>query len=129
MEYSVAAAVLTAGVEASTEQNLKAAIVVVDTAGNIVAAARMTGGNYLSFNMAHLKAKTSGAMGMPTASMAERLTDPLIVSAMAKDPNVVLLGGGHPIRVNGVLVGGVGVAGGHYSADAEIAQKAASVAA
>jgi uncharacterized protein GlcG (DUF336 family) len=129
VEYAVAAAVVAAGVAAAEEKGLKAAIVVVDPAGNIVAAARLSGANYLGFNMAHLKAKTAAGFAMPTSSMAERMTDPLIVAALAKDPNVVLLGGGHPVRVNGELVGGVGVSGGHYSMDAEVGQAAAAAVA
>ncbi len=126
MEYEIAAKVLAAGVGAAQEQGLKAAVVVVDPSGNVVASARMTGANYLAYSMAHLKARTSGAFGTPTAAMAKAMTDPLVVAALAKDPNVVLLGGGHPVRVGGVLVGGVGVSGGHYSMDAEVAQAAAT---
>jgi uncharacterized protein GlcG (DUF336 family) len=129
MDYSHAASVLEAGISACETNGIKAAIVVVDLAGNIVAAARLNGATYLSYNMAHLKAKTSAGFAMPTSSMAERMTDPLIVAALAKDPNVVLLGGGHPVRHNGVLVGGVGIAGGHYSMDAELALTAAAAAA
>jgi homogentisate 1,2-dioxygenase len=126
MNYEVAAKVIAAGLAAAEEQGLKPALVVVDPSGNVVASARMDGANYLAYAMAHLKAKTSGAFGMPTAAMAKAITDPLVVAALAKDPNVVLLGGGHPVRVAGVLVGAVGVSGGHYSMDAEVAQAAAS---
>jgi uncharacterized protein GlcG (DUF336 family) len=126
MDYEVAAKVLAAGLAAAENKGLKAAIVIVDPAGNIVAASRMNGANYLGFNMAHLKARTAAGFGSSTLAMAEQMRDPLIVTAIAKDPNIVLLGGGHPIRVGGVLVGGIGISGAHYSMDAEVAQTAAS---
>jgi uncharacterized protein GlcG (DUF336 family) len=126
MEYLHAAAVLAAGLAACEMKGLKAAIVVTDVAGNVVASARMTGSGYHAYNMAHLKARTAAGFGMPTSSMAERMTDPLIVAALAKDPDVVLLGGGHPVRSDSVLVGGVGISGGHHSMDAEVALTAAA---
>jgi uncharacterized protein GlcG (DUF336 family) len=126
MEYPHAAAVLAAGIAACEAKGLKAAIVVTDLAGNVVASARMSGAGYHAYNMAHLKARTAAGFGMPTSSMAERMTDPLIVAAFAKDPDVVLLGGGHPVRQDSVLVGGVGISGGHYSMDSEVALQAAA---
>jgi uncharacterized protein GlcG (DUF336 family) len=66
MDYSHAASVLEAGISACETNGIKAAIVVVDLAGNIVAAARLNGATYLSYNMAHLKAKTSAGFAMPT---------------------------------------------------------------
>jgi uncharacterized protein GlcG (DUF336 family) len=129
MEYALAAAVLSAGVNACETNGVRGAVVVTDTAGNVVASARLSGAGYHTYNMAHLKARTSAGFGSATAAMAERMTDPLIVAALAKDPHVVLLGGGHPVRHNGVLVGGVGIAGGHYSMDAELALAAAAAAA
>jgi uncharacterized protein GlcG (DUF336 family) len=129
MDYALAAAVLAAGVAEAERQGIKAAIVVTDVAGNVVASARMNGAGYHAYNMAHLKARTSAGFSAPTSSMAERMTDPLIVAALAKDPNVVLLGGGYPVRHDSIMVGGVGISGGHYSMDAEIALIAASAAA
>jgi uncharacterized protein GlcG (DUF336 family) len=129
MDYTLAAAVLAAGVTEAEKQGIKAAIVVTDLAGNVIASARMNGAGHHTYNMAHLKARTAAGFASPTSAMAERMTDPLIVAALAKDPNVVLLGGGHPVRHNSVMVGGVGIAGGHYSSDAEIALIAASAAA
>ena len=34
---------------------------------------------------------------------------------------MILFGGGTPINVDGVMIGGIGVSGGHYSQDQECA--------
>jgi uncharacterized protein GlcG (DUF336 family) len=35
---------------------------------------------------------------------------------------LVVFGGGYPIKVGGSVVGGIGVSGGHYSQDMDVAQ-------
>ena len=39
-----------------------------------------------------------------------------------------MFGGGYPIVVDGALVGGVGVSGGHYSEDMQVAEAGLSAA-
>jgi uncharacterized protein GlcG (DUF336 family) len=39
----------------------------------------------------------------------------------------VIFGGGYPLKIDGQIVGGIGVSGGHYSQDMEVAQAALAV--
>jgi glc operon protein GlcG len=129
MRYAVAEAVVAAAVKAASEKGTPIAAVVVDTGGHVVASARMDGCNFLALGMAGRKAVTSGVMGAPTSFLAENMAaDPIIHNALLSDPNIVLLGGGVPIMLDGALAGGLGVAGGHYKMDADVAQAAVAAA-
>jgi glc operon protein GlcG len=129
MRYAVAEAVVAAAVKAASEKGTSVAAVVVDNGGHVVASARMDGCNFLAFGMATRKAVTSGVMGAPTAFLAERMAaDPIIHNALLSDPNIVLLGGGLPIMIDGALAGGLGVSGGHYAMDMEVADAAIAAA-
>ncbi len=44
------------------------------------------------------------------------------MGAPAGIDRLVVFGGGYPIKVGGAVVGGIGVSGGHYSQDMEVAQ-------
>ncbi len=47
---------------------------------------------------------------------------PLAAGAAAGIDRLVIFGGGYPIIVEGKIVGGIGVSGGHYKEDMEVAQ-------
>jgi len=40
----------------------------------------------------------------------------------AANDRLVVFGGGYPVVVDGAVVGGIGVSGGHYSEDQEVAE-------
>ncbi len=123
LQLSLALELVQATLKAAEAAEFKAAVVVVDTAGNVVASARADGLAFPNYNAAYRKARTSGIMGAPTHVLADFLNqDPLIAAAMAKDPDIFLLPGGLPIVVEGVPVGGLGVAGAHYSQDQAAAE-------
>jgi uncharacterized protein GlcG (DUF336 family) len=41
--------------------------------------------------------------------------------------DLVVFGGGHPITIDGQIVGGIGVSGGHYSYDIQCVEQALSI--
>ena len=58
------------------------------------------------------KAFTSASMGRPTLGLAGFLKDRRELDGLRDmDPRLVILGGGLPIKINGALVGGIGVGG------------------
>jgi uncharacterized protein GlcG (DUF336 family) len=58
------------------------------------------------------KAFTSASMGQPTAKMANLIAEkPELAGLRDMDSRLVILGGGLPIKINGELVGGIGVGG------------------
>lgn len=58
------------------------------------------------------KAYTSASMGRPTADFADLIKKmPEIAGLRDMDPNILILGGGLPIKVAGEKIGGIGVGG------------------
>ena len=46
------------------------------------------------------------------------------MAGIVHTPRLVVFGGGYPIKVDGQVVGGIGVSGGHYSEDQQVAETA-----
>ncbi len=82
------------------------------------------GGAFLfSVDIAQDKAFTAATTGTATATFAGYFIDaPVIREALARRERVTLLGGGLPIKVDGRVVGGIGVSGGSAEQDASWAQ-------
>ena len=58
------------------------------------------------------KAFTSASMGRPSGALAGAIANnPPLAGLRDMDPRLVILAGGLPIRINGQLVGGIGVGG------------------
>lgn len=99
-------------------------VVVVDPAGQLVTFRRMDGAPLLSIGIAQDKAFTAAAFGLPTDQWHSFIKDdePLRLG-IVHTPRLVTFGGGYPIHApGGDIVGAIGVSGGHYSEDMEVAQ-------
>ena len=83
----------------------------------------MDGAPLLSVELAKDKAYTSAAYGFPTHGWYDFIKDdgPLL-HGIVKTRRLIIFGGGYPVEIDGALVGGVGVSGGHYTQDMEVAQ-------
>lgn len=97
---------------------------VVDESGVQKAFARMDGAPLLSVQVAQDKAYTAAGFGMPTDGWFDFIKgdEPLRVGAPTGIDRLVVFGGGYPITVDGVVIGGIGVSGGHYTQDMAVAQ-------
>jgi len=95
------------------------AMVVVDPGGNVVASQRMDGAQLVAMELATDKAYTAVACGEPTELWAE-CTQPgnsdwgLALSAGGR---FIVFAGGLPLKVNGVVVGALGISGGPSEID------------
>jgi glc operon protein GlcG len=96
-------------------------IVVVDEGANLLAFLRMDGSRVLSIDSATRKAMTSAATGLPTGGLA---ADMELRLGLATSGKVTNLKGGLPLKVNGFVVGGIGVGSGTGEQDLECAQAA-----
>ena len=102
-------------------------VVVVDACGDEKASERMDGNGAASTVLAPIKARTSAAFRRPTAVLAEGVSaDPAGVASFTT-AGFSLLGGGHPLQQDGMVIGAVGVGGGTPAQDAEVAAAAAAV--
>jgi uncharacterized protein GlcG (DUF336 family) len=101
-------------------------IAIVDASGVLKALDRMDGAPLVSIQIAQDKAYTSVGFGMPSGAWHDFIKDdpPLAAGAPTGIDRLVIFGGGFPISVDDVLVGGIGVSGGHYSEDSAVAEAA-----
>ena len=99
-------------------------IAIVDDGGTLKAFSRMDGAPLLSIQVAQDKAYTAAGFGLPTDQWHEFIKNdpPLAAGATAAIQRLVIFGGGYPIKIGDQIVGGIGVSGGHYSQDMEVAQ-------
>lgn len=99
-------------------------IAIVDPAGTLIQFRRMDGAALLSVEIAQNKAYTAISFGgMATHEWYEFIkNDPPLLHGIVHTPRLVVFGGGYPVKVGEALVGGIGVSGGHYSQDMEVAK-------
>ncbi|TRM85941.1 cobalamin adenosyltransferase, partial [Sulfolobus sp. A20-N-G8] len=87
---------------------------------------RMDGAPLLSVQVAIDKAYTAVGFGMPTHQWYDFIKNdpPLALGAPSGINRLIIFGGGYPIVLNGKIVGGIGVSGGHYTEDMKVAEAA-----
>jgi uncharacterized protein GlcG (DUF336 family) len=118
-----------AGERHATAMGQSFVIAVVDESGVLKALSRMDGAPLLSVQVAQDKAYTAAGFGLATDAWHDFIKNdpPLADGAPTGVDRLVIFGGGFPLKVDGQLVGGIGVSGGHYSQDMEVAKAALSV--
>lgn len=98
-------------------------IAIVDSDGTLKAYSRMDGAPLLSVQISQDKAYTAISFGMATHEWHEFVkNDPPLRDGIIKTDRLIVFGGGYPISVNEQIIGGIGVSGGHYSQDMEVAR-------
>jgi uncharacterized protein GlcG (DUF336 family) len=99
-------------------------IAVVDESGVLKAFSRMDGAALLSVQVAQDKAYTAVGFGLSTDGWHDFIKDdpPLAAGATTGIDRLVVFGGGYPIKGDGHIIGAIGVSGGHYTQDMEVAQ-------
>ncbi|ROQ96527.1 uncharacterized protein GlcG (DUF336 family) [Streptomyces sp. 2132.2] len=120
----LARAIVDAALAAARETELRFAIAVVDESGHLSAFARMDGSGLMTIQIAQDKAYTAAAFGLSTTDWHEFVENDAQLAPGARTgiDRLVTFGGGLPIVVEGQLVGGIGVSGGHWSDDVKIAE-------
>jgi uncharacterized protein GlcG (DUF336 family) len=104
-------------------------IAVVDDSGVLKAFSRMDGAALLSVQIAQDKAYTATGFGLSTDAWHDFVKDdpPLAMGAAPGIDRLILFGGGYPIKIGDAIAGGIGVSGGHYTQDMEVAQAGLAV--
>lgn len=116
-----AKAVLRAAEREAGRLRVPSFIVVVDVCGDVKASSRQDGNSRASLTLAPLKAQTALAFRTPTATLAERTTDPIRAQSLLA-AGFTLLGGGLPLTADGQVIGAVGVGGGSPDQDIQVAE-------
>ena len=103
-------------------------ITIVDEGGNLVAFSRMDNAPILSIGISQNKAYTAVAFGKPTSEWYPMIKDePALLNGIVHTPNLVIFGGGIPIKVDGKIIGGIGVSGGSSEEDEKCCEAALQV--
>lgn len=129
LSLSAAQRVADAAVAAARTHGVAACVAVSDPSGEPIVTVRMNGAPRLCAEIARNKAYTVASFnGLPTHVWWPVIADdPALVHGITHTPRLVIFGGGSPIRIDGALVGAVGVAGGSTEQDRAIAEAAAEV--
>ena len=95
--------------------------------GNLKAFARMDGARILSIEISQHKAYTA-LFGLATQDFFKYIqTDPSLLIGVPQLARVSAYGGGLPIKVDGAIVGAIGVSGGTVQNDIDCAEAALAV--
>jgi uncharacterized protein GlcG (DUF336 family) len=114
---------LDAAVEKAREIGVPFNIAVTDEAGDMKAFVRMDGAIKLGLDISLNKAFTSASTGLPSDKWFEYIKeDAPLLHGITHTPRFVVFGGGMPIMDGDHLIGAVGVSGGHYTQDMEVAK-------
>jgi len=97
-------------------------VAVLDESGLLKGFCRMDGAPLISIEVAQNKAYTA-LLGSPSQDFFNRIKDnPALLAGVPHIPRIVTFGGGLPIRIDGAVVGAIGVSGGSVEQDIECAQ-------
>ncbi len=118
--------VMSAAIAKANELGVPMSIAVVDDSGQLKAFLRMDGAIFPSVTVAQDKAYTASGFGLPTIQWYDAIKDdPRLLHGIGSISRFTMLGGGHPIVSDGAVIGAIGVSGGSYQQDAEVAQAGA----
>ena len=103
----------------ATRREVAMGLAVVDTGGQVVATARMDGAQLIAVDLATDKAYTAVALGQPTEAWAASTqpggSDWGLCTTLGG--RLVVFAGGLPVKVDGHVVGGIGVSGSAATVD------------
>ena len=98
-------------------------LVITDECGVVTASLRMDGATEATLKIAEDKAYTSASLNIATHALWDMIkNDPPLQFGFPSQPRIVTFGGGYPIKHDGAKIGAIGVSGGHYSDDMEVAR-------
>jgi uncharacterized protein GlcG (DUF336 family) len=121
---TAAVALIEAARAAATEIGVGVSVAVTDAAGNLTVFERTDGSPFLTAEVAINKAWTAASYDLATHVWNTYLTADSKAAQLAHTPRLVAVGGGYPVREGGKLIGGIGISGGTYLQDQQIAEEA-----
>lgn len=116
---------IAAGVAKAKQLGFNMSIAICDEAGGLKSFVRMDGASDMSLRISQDKAYTAASLGLATHAFWDFVkNDPPLLHGIVNYPRLIVFGGGYPIKENGKVIGAIGVSGGHYSDDMEVARAA-----
>ena len=119
---ALAAKMIEAAAAKATSLGVPQVIAILDESGLLKAFCRMDGAPLISIEVAQNKAYTA-LLGAPSQDFFNRIKDdPALLAGAPHIPRIAVFGGGLPIKIDGVVVGGIGVSGASVEQDIACAQ-------
>ena len=116
---------LGAALAEAQSQGVAVTISIVAGGGHLLALRRQQDSSFLGIESSKRKAVTASQLKTPTHVLSEigqKL--PELQKAFDKDHNILTIAGGFPIVADGVVIGGLGIAGGDFNQDKVIGESA-----
>ena len=113
----------------AAEFGIPATVAIVDDGGHLLMLERMEGGRFHTVHSSTTKAITAASNKRPTTTKGAQGQELDVLHALglalaAGPKNWTAMEGGYPVMVENECVGGIGVSGGDWKQDEEIAQAA-----
>ena len=129
---SGAKAMLAAATAKAEEYGIAVTVAIVDAGGHMLVLERMDGGRFHTVHSSTTKAVTASSNKRPTTTKGAQGQEldtlhAIGLSLAAGAGRGTAMEGGFPILVDGECVGGIGVSGGDWQQDEDIAKAAVSV--
>jgi glc operon protein GlcG len=106
------------------ELKVEIAVSIVDKGGHLAGFMRTENCSFATIEVSKMKASTACAFGMPTDAIGELVqTNPFMKKAFESFKEIFYFGGGLPILLDNIIIGGIGVAGVNPVQDKDIAGK------
>lgn len=126
LTYEIARSAAEAAGERARADGHTISVAVVDESGNLVHFSRGDDCGYITFETAKGKAVLCAGFRVPAKDLVSDAVSRAAFWASVSDKlGVVVTGGGYPLTLDGVLIGGVGCGGGHGPQDEDCARAAA----
>ena len=110
------------GQKKAKKMNIAAVFAVVNSEGNLIIEERMDNAILISIEVAYKKAYTAAALKLNTEDLTALVQPGAMFYGLQSDPKYIVFGGGMLLKVDGKIVGAVGVSGGSAQEDMEIAK-------
>ena len=114
--------IIRAGEKKAKEMNIAAVFAVVNAEGNLIIEERMDNAILVSIDVAYKKAYTAAALKLNTEDLTALVQPGAMFYGLQSDSKYIVFGGGMLLKVDGKIVGAVGVSGGSAQEDMEIAK-------
>jgi uncharacterized protein GlcG (DUF336 family) len=129
MNLEIAQSLINAAIDEAKRLEVNIAVTVVDSGEHLVAFARMDGVSYITVDITRRKALTACNYRVPSQKLFSiAYSHPALPAELAKNDELCMLGGGLPIEIANVCIGGLGIGGANsVEQDEKIALKAKSI--
>lgn len=114
--------IIRAGQKKAKKMNIAAVFAVVNAEGNLIIEERMDNAILVSVEVAYKKAYTAAALKLNTEDLTALVQPGAMFYGLQSDSKYIVFGGGMLLKINGKIVGAVGVSGGSAQEDMEIAK-------